>query len=259
MKKILLIAISLILLSGIIFAEDISVTTIMNGNATVQNVNGPNGLLKMNLNSGWNLVPIKFFGSASGRYWDNFNSGNTTCDQQIFQSAWMQITSQNQYHQIGVIDDWLYADTRGDSILLEQKQNKSYNGNSGSVWVYTKTACTLATEDGAYWTFPTQGEYYTLKKGWNFFVIDRSMSTKEATLNATLNGCGAVKYNVWDSKTQAWKYNPTQTVNDDTSGLWTRSLTDNDVYTTVIVKTTQDCELTSDSIRKSVGPPQLPN
>jgi hypothetical protein len=257
MKKIILLLI-ILLISSITFAEEVSETSIMDGQATIQNVNGPNGLLKMNLNSGWNLVPIKFFGSASGRYWDQFRAGNTTCDQQIFQGTWMQITSQNQYHQIGVIDDWLYADTRGDSLLLEQKQNKSYNGNSGSLWVYTKNACTLATEDGAYWTFPTQGEHYTLKKGWNFFVIDRTMATKEATLSATLKECGASKYNVWDSKTQSWKYSTTQTITDASEGLWTKTLTDNDVYTTVIIKTTKDCQLTSDSIKKSVGPPSLP-
>lgn len=251
---------AIVILASLAFIGQVGAVSIMNGQATIEGQSGPSGILTMNLESGWNIVPLKnFFSSASGRYWDYFRNGKTTCDQSIFQSSWMYLPSQNQYHKIAVIDDWISADTRDDSVLLSEKQSKSYNGNSGSVWVYTPKSCALTADDGAYWTFPTMGDYYTLKAGWNFFVIDRAMAAKGATLKATLNGCNAVKYNMWNNTTQSWKYNPTPTINDSTTDIWSRKLTDNDAYTTVIVKTTTDCQLTTDSIKDSTAPPTIPN
>jgi hypothetical protein len=261
MNKKIIMPIALILLVGLSFSvsavltkQDFQQITL---NDNFGSVDGDD--VTLNLKQGWNLLPLKFIAESGGRYWDNYENGKTTCEQEIFQNVWYYSPEFGDYYHVPVdkgeqlanIDDWRYPKTRGNDFLLGEFQNKFYHVYAGSAWIHSEKACSLSADSGVgllskEQVSEEQGKSYkfdelTLRSGWNFIPVDMLMSATEKPFGEIFAGCDILKYNVWDNQNQDWiiaKENM-----QDLEQFNNEVLNRENVFDTMVIKVGSDCKL----------------
>ena len=212
-----------------------------------------------NINKGWNIVPLKFMMEASGRYNANEKEGQT-CNRDIFQNVWYYSPVIKDYYHIPVIDDWGAPKTRNNNILLNEFKAKYYHIYAGSAWVYSLKNCILEGDDGTQLVSGSYGDEqqekgYThkelvLKAGWNFVPVDMRMAAYEKSLKELFDNCGATKFLVYDKNGNRWQ---------DISASVNNKIPISDIFKTIVVKTTQDCNFADYEASSSTAPPSLPS
>jgi len=267
MKKILLTLGLILLIGSITYAITFDVT-LDNGFGTYKQGEHPSSDTTINISKGWNLLPISLISNAYGRY--NGLEGQNRCSMNtIGQNIYYHSPLQNKYLKIEAMDDYSWPDERNNVGLQNEFKAQHYSIWGGSAWVYSKTDCIVKSDVGggvssAYGS-PGSTKYYntnglTLKSGWNFVSINASMTYYERTLAEIFDGCGAVKFNMWDAKAQNWKYNPTK-IFDTSDSVVTTPLDESQIFSTIVIKTTQDCQIMENVATggSSSSPPTLPN
>lgn len=263
MSAFALILASVVFVSAALMPEDFTNLQLENKLGIVAD---PRGHVTINLQNGWNMIPLKFVGEASGRYWSNFKEGQT-CNMDVFQNVWYYSPVRGEYYHIPVIDDWRYPSSRNNNILLTEFQNKYYHIYSGSGWVYSEEDCILEGDDGINLISKSYGgdtgvgynyKELILKAGWNFVPADFYWSALERSFADVFNGCEIEKINRWDSQNQKWLYTAEQ-MNTLPAG-WQEKISPSKVFTTFVIKTKKDCTLAQNVIDGSTGsaPPTIP-
>ena len=265
MKKIILL-LAVLLLSSLTLAVNLD-----NDFGTFEAGNGPWSETNINIYRGWNLIPTAVMYNAYGRYNSLFEEGQNICSMNtIGQDVWYYSPLTKGYNQIGTIEDWQWPDSRNNILFQNEFKAKHYSDWGGSTWLYSRENCLLKSDVGGSlvslsYGSPGNTKYYntnelTLKKGWNFVAISQSMTYYGRTLEEIFDGCGAVKFNMWNSQTQDWEYNPTK-VFDTSDSAVTTPLGDSQVFSTIVIKTTNDCKIMENVANggSSSAPPVLPN
>ena len=221
----------------------------------------------VSLDKGWNLLPLKFIMETSGRYWSNYREGETSCEQDIFQNVWYYSPVARKYYPIPVIDDWGAPKTRENNFLLQEFRNKYYSIYAGSAWIYTPEACSLAGDSGTSLWSESYGdseqeksyrrEELVMKAGWNFFAPDYGMYALQKNPWQLLESCGVEKAHGWHSDTQEWENIINEVRGAMSQGDYDAIQTTN-IFETVLVKTSQDCNLLDFESQSGSQPPELP-
>ncbi|MBS3090855.1 hypothetical protein J4217_00210 [Candidatus Pacearchaeota archaeon] len=269
-KKIILpIAFALILL-GAVFVSALNLqdfTNLQLGN-NQGIVESPNGHVTINVVKGWNVLPLKFISEASGRYWGNYKEGQT-CSQDVFQNVWYYSPERASYYHIPVIDDWSAPKTRDNAFLLGELQGKYYHVFAGSAWMYSPKNCTLEGDNGVDLVSRSYGSEdqdisysygdLILKAGWNFVPVDYLWSAMDKSFAEVFAGCNVEKFNIWDSQKQKWLFSISQNVTS-ASFAWNEEIAPPMIFTTLVVKTGNDCALAKNVIdgQTDSNPPALP-
>jgi len=267
-KKLMLLLLSFVLLGGLVSAaltrEDFTNLQLSNNLGTVDDFKGH---ITINVQKGWNILPLKFIAEASGRYWGNFKEGQT-CEQDIFQNVWYYSPVSGGYYHLPNIDDWRFPVSRNNNVLLTEFQNKYYHIYAGSGWIYSSKACILEGDEGVglismnYGGETGVGYNYNelnMKAGWNFIPVDYLWSGQEMSLREVFSDCGMEKLNIWDSQNQKWTYDSAQMNNISYFAL-DEKIAPSMVFKTLLVKTGKDCYLAKNVIdgASQGNPPSLP-
>ena len=217
-----------------------------------------------NLGKGWNLVPLKFLMEASGRYNSYYKEGQT-CDQDVFQNIWYYSPVRADYYQLPTINDWGSPKTRGNDVLLKEFQQKYYHIYAGSAWAYTPESCSIEGDSGTQLLY---GNYSNdqqeigyshkeliLKAGWNFVPINMKMVGYEKSLVELLSPCGLEKAYTYDQLNNKWIDSTAAAKNQSGSS----TLFVSDLFETILVKTSVDCNFADFEDSSLSSPPALPN
>ena len=222
----------------------------------------------INVQKGWNVLPLGFIADAKSRYWGNYKEGQT-CDMAVFDNVWMYSPVAKNYYHIPVMDDWVYPKSRENNFLLNEFRNKYYHVYSGGAWLYSSENCILEGDNGIELT--TGGLYdnsmedkrykydeLVLKAGWNFVPIQMAMVAYEKPLKDIFEGCGVERYNIWDNRDQKWLLN-----SQEMGQLlgFDQKVEPAVIFKTLVVKTSRDCYLGTNmfSQTSSSTPPAIPN
>ncbi len=219
------------------------------------------GHVTYDIGKGWNLVPLKFIMESAGRYWSNFKEGRT-CEQDIFQNVWYYSPVRGSYYHIPAIDDWGAPKTRNNDVLLNEFKAKYYHIYAGSAWIYSPKNCILEGDDGTQLISGSYGnaeqekvyqyKELILKAGWNFVPVDMKMVAYEKSLKDLFNSCSAQKFYKYDRSGNKWVEITAEVMSGN-------KLQINQIFETILVKTTQDCNFADYDASSSTAPPGIPN
>lgn len=272
MKKTISYLIILALLSscafGVMSIENFRNVQLGDPNHDFGKIDDFDGHVTLNVKQGWNIIPLRFLSSASGRYW-SFKK-DTTCDQELFKNIYVYSPVVKQYSLVPVIDDWNYPKSRNNNFLLGEFQAKYYHAFAGAAWVYSPKACVIEADHGAKLLAMNGGsdpegisynyKDLKLKAGWNFVPVDYTMSALERTPKDIFDGCGVEKFNLWDAQNQQWVHTTSQHP-ESTDFAWDEPIAPGFIFSTFVIKTTKDCNLAKNVFDGPSGstPPTIPN
>ena len=216
-----------------------------------------------NIGKGWNLVPLKFMMEATSRYWSNYKEGKT-CEQDIVQNVWYYSPVQGKYYHIPRMDDWGSPKQRGNSFLLNEFKGKFYHIHGGSAWVYSPNNCILEGDSGI--QLITEGSYgselepetgyqykeLVLKAGWNFVPVDMRMVAYEKSIKELFEQCNAQRFYKYDKANNKWVDVASEVGAGNKLGV-------GDIFDTILIKTTKDCNFANYDASSSSSPPSIPN
>jgi len=260
MKKVLLVSAILLIFAGFAMADT--------------PINWEGNTVKLNVEQGWNLVPIKLLEGMAGRYWSLQKEGITTCEYDVAHKTWMYSPVAKKYTNF-VIDDWISPDSRNNAFLKNEFSSKYFHVFYGSAWIYSTKSCILAYDSvGAYPSYNmavtasaseieasknyTYAEL-TMKAGWNFFPIDTWMASLNKSNNDILGDCQVSKVNYWDATNQKWQLSATEmtdTANRLRDPTSPSIFVQDSVFKTILIKTENDCKISVTG--SSNGPPTIP-
>jgi hypothetical protein len=213
--------------------------------------------LTLNLEKGWNLVPLDTI---------EFNRDNllATCNAQY--SFVYDVMNKNY-----LSEDYRGWDEFSSSysydIISRSGVDYAYSTNPtfGAAWIYLNSPCSLSTYYGRhydyapkFWTEENKqsvGSLLKLVEGWNFLTINPLMIGN--TYQLTFENCNIVAGNVWNESTQNWGYltssnTPLLKLNQNTA-----KVSADDVGQVLVLKVSGECNLNYKS--ETTGPPALPN
>jgi hypothetical protein len=237
---------------------------------------GDDGVIKLNIKTGWNLIPLRLSYDTAGRYWSTYRAGQTTCTQDVAREVWMWSPVAGKY-EFFVIDDWEAPNTRNNEFLQNEFEGQYYHAHLGSGWIYSAEDCVLAYDntgfDIPYAGYSLSAMYsgsqdqpsknynfddLVLKRGWNFIPQDTWMTIDKNYYNIFGN-CEISKINIWNQDEQEWNIKSSADMVTAAQNMMEPSapnIGQSDVFLTLLIKVENDCKISMTSVTS--GPPAIP-